>query len=310
MGRVILNAIGETFEADSRVLNTLKRLFIYPGELSAEFERNRRASYLTPVRLYLFTSILYFFVLSTVVGLPGPPPNVDVDGASMGVSPAESAEELDEEVENLVFSDEELDNLREVFRPHLTPRLQNGLETILRKDDGNPSRGMFLNITGWMTEELLQDSINQRVLRYSILVLESPPRAMDSFVQNLPFGMFALLPWSALLTFLLEFRKHKRFVHHVIFSIHTSALGFVWFSLLMVVDVLTMPLSESLEWIGSTITLIMLVYLAWYYIRSWRTFFGTSIGWTLSKLLVYGLLYSVMILPALALVFVLTLTSL
>lgn len=54
----------EAFEMDSRFLQTLKLLLFKPGSLTTEFSRNRRASYMSPIRLYLFTSFLFALVLS------------------------------------------------------------------------------------------------------------------------------------------------------------------------------------------------------------------------------------------------------
>ncbi len=67
---VIGEMLAETFETDSRLLVTARVLFTRPGFLSAEFSRNRRARYLSPFRLYLFTSIVFFFVLSFTIELP------------------------------------------------------------------------------------------------------------------------------------------------------------------------------------------------------------------------------------------------
>ena len=58
----------EMFELDSRLFRTLKSLLFRPGHLSSEFSRNRRAAYMSPVRLYLFTSFLFFLVLSISAG--------------------------------------------------------------------------------------------------------------------------------------------------------------------------------------------------------------------------------------------------
>ena len=63
-------------------MRTLRYMFVRPGFLALEFSRNHRADYITPIRLYLFSSILCFFVLSTQTDLkPGfnlrnPPPKV------------------------------------------------------------------------------------------------------------------------------------------------------------------------------------------------------------------------------------------
>ena len=72
---IVGQVLSETFEFDSRLLKTLPKLLLRPGFLSTEFSRNRRASYLSPFRLYLFTSIVFFFVLSLSIDLPeGPGP--------------------------------------------------------------------------------------------------------------------------------------------------------------------------------------------------------------------------------------------
>jgi len=54
----------EAFEMDSRFFQTLKLLLFKPGSLTSEFSRNRRARYMSPIRLYLFTSFLFVLVLS------------------------------------------------------------------------------------------------------------------------------------------------------------------------------------------------------------------------------------------------------
>lgn len=76
----------DSFEVDSRLLQTLKLLFFKPGTLSREFCRNRRARYMSPVRLYLFSSFLFFLVVSVKIpdslGLGGDNLEVVVDGRS------------------------------------------------------------------------------------------------------------------------------------------------------------------------------------------------------------------------------------
>ena len=72
---VVAEALAETFETDSRLFRTLGVLFMRPGFLSREFSENRRARYLSPFRLYLFTSIAFFFVLSLSIDLPDEPPD-------------------------------------------------------------------------------------------------------------------------------------------------------------------------------------------------------------------------------------------
>ena len=65
---VVYEFFREMFELDSRLFRTLRSLLFRPGHLSSEFSRNRRAAYMSPVRLYLFTSFLFFLVLSISAG--------------------------------------------------------------------------------------------------------------------------------------------------------------------------------------------------------------------------------------------------
>ena len=65
---VVYEFVREMFELDSRLFRTLKFLFFKPGRLSSEFSHNRRAAYMSPVRLYLFASFLFFLVLSITAG--------------------------------------------------------------------------------------------------------------------------------------------------------------------------------------------------------------------------------------------------
>jgi len=64
---VLGELVRESFEFDARLAQTLKLLLFKPGSLSTEFSRNRRARYMTPVRLYLFTSVIFFLTMSLVM---------------------------------------------------------------------------------------------------------------------------------------------------------------------------------------------------------------------------------------------------
>lgn len=62
--KVIGDFFKEMFDVDSRVFTTLSTLFFRPGKLSIQFRDNKRASYVTPIRLYLFSSLVFFFLVA------------------------------------------------------------------------------------------------------------------------------------------------------------------------------------------------------------------------------------------------------
>jgi len=61
---IINEAFDDIFGGDSKTGRTLAKLFFRPGFLTTEYFAGRRARYIQPLRLYLITSILFFFFLS------------------------------------------------------------------------------------------------------------------------------------------------------------------------------------------------------------------------------------------------------
>ena len=79
--------IQEAFEVDGRITQSLYLLFLKPGALSTAFSNNQRASFISPIRLYLFTSILFFFVAA----LEAP----DIRNSDFTIDPPEEVTEID-----------------------------------------------------------------------------------------------------------------------------------------------------------------------------------------------------------------------
>jgi len=52
------------FNLDSKFIQTLKVLLLFPGRLTREILQGKRTKYVTPIRLYLLISLVYFFVIS------------------------------------------------------------------------------------------------------------------------------------------------------------------------------------------------------------------------------------------------------
>ena len=63
--------IGDFFDTvlniDSRVLRTMWPLLVRPGYLTLEYFAGRRVRYVTPMRLYLFLSIVAFFAMQSSI---------------------------------------------------------------------------------------------------------------------------------------------------------------------------------------------------------------------------------------------------
>ncbi|HJY11870.1 MAG TPA: DUF3667 domain-containing protein [Flavobacterium sp.] len=61
-GSIVAHFLADIFHFDGKFFATTKYLFVRPGFLSTEYAAGRRTSYFHPIRMYLFSSALFFFV--------------------------------------------------------------------------------------------------------------------------------------------------------------------------------------------------------------------------------------------------------
>jgi len=64
-----IDAVSEFSGWDGRLLNTLRTLLLRPGLLTHEFLEGRRARYISPLRLYLSASVIYFLLAAAAPDL-------------------------------------------------------------------------------------------------------------------------------------------------------------------------------------------------------------------------------------------------
>jgi len=61
---LVHEGVHELAHVDGKILQTLRLLLLKPGELTAEFFRGRRIRYISPLRLYLTCSLLFFALVA------------------------------------------------------------------------------------------------------------------------------------------------------------------------------------------------------------------------------------------------------
>ena len=64
MRKLLRQAIADITDLDSRLLKSIRALVLRPGFLTREFFDGRRQAYLSPVKLYVLFSVVYFIVFS------------------------------------------------------------------------------------------------------------------------------------------------------------------------------------------------------------------------------------------------------
>ena len=203
----------ETFEVDSRIFRTLRLLLLKPGSLTREFSRNRRVSFVSPVRLYIVASVAFFFILS-LVG--------DFDQFVM-MGPSEADQEL-------VASEAPTDESVEAFRSSLPPDKRRKVDDILARAEDDVGRRTILDAaSGGSLDERIW--IERFVLSGMVDILHDPAVIPQRFLGNMPIAMFFVLPFLALALAVLYFRRKRFYVEHLVFAIHVQTFAFVIYTL-------------------------------------------------------------------------------
>jgi hypothetical protein len=65
-GHLMLEFLETWLHFDTKSFRTFMVMFLYPGQLTVDFLDGKRARYVPPFRLYIFLSVIYFFLLATV----------------------------------------------------------------------------------------------------------------------------------------------------------------------------------------------------------------------------------------------------
>lgn len=271
--------VRETFEVDSRLFRTLALLMFRPGSLTREFSRNRRAGFVSPVRLYIFASFLFFLLLSLMGNLG------DELQLSMG----------DEDVDMSLTEEDQADAGAQLpteddlaaFRAALPPEQRRKADDILARPEGNSRQALLALARAGNLEE------RHWTLRFFVLALidivHDPSIMPRRFLANMPIAMFCLLPFLGLILAVFHFRKKRFYVEHLVFAIHVQTFTFLIYAV-----ALLLPESGPGWWIRVSCLLVSYPY----FVVALRRYYEN--GWVLSVVKSVGVyvLYSMALIPA------------
>lgn len=273
--RVCAEVLAEAFDLHGRMLRTLVPLLFRPGHLSCEFSNGRRAAYVSPGRLYLFVSVVFFFVLSVFGDT-----RIDANDLSEARESAVNDPELRRNLERMPEKDRE--RIRTLLESH-------GV-------DPEPLLGPTGTHSGAATDPDV-DSPAAAVLRDATLTfLENPETLFHDLIGNLPIGMFVMLPLFGLL--LKAFYPRRFYAEHLVFALHLHAFLFLAFTLI----VLTPEAPPAWGWLDAAVNTACAAYV----FLALRHFYRQSVGVTLAKGIVLSALYFVALSVGILAVFVVT----
>lgn len=287
---------------DSRFVRTLKPLLFRPGRLTRDYLDGKRFRYVPPLRLYIFSSIAFFFLMATLANDSFQVGSDIDDNAVVGIHID------DEEQEEL------LDKLEQVD-PQAAEEVNQALAEArgAENDQGHEEDSFNFNGEDWDRESnpliipMMPDWINEWI---NDEIEESPQKGreieknpdlmVDKMFDLLPVAMFVLLPVVALLLKFWYLFARKYYIEHLIFSLHSHSFLFVAIMILVLAGAFAgwrEPMEDGPLTMANTLfdTLVG-IWIPVYMLLSLKRVYQQGWGLTLAKFACISISYFVLLL--------------
>ncbi len=250
----------DSVNIDSRILKTIVPFIIKPGYLAKEYLEGKRKRFTSPIRLYLLTSILFFFLaqISSNKAIRNNENSnfiVSTDTIDGVVMDEASAIELLKE-DTLVFSEDDIaggkSGIRKARREHQFK--QALLKAFTEKD-------FFL----------------------------------QSLYKNISYILFILMPAFALILKLLYIRRRRLYIEHLIFSLNMHSFSLLLFSLIVTLSLIFTSASGGFVWLILILPLYYTLGMKRFYMQGW----GKTIAKEIILTFIYLILVSISLLTVL-----------
>lgn len=249
------NTISNYFSVDARFFKSFIPLMIKPGHLPKQFISGRRLMYLHPAQMYLFISIVFFFLFSFVsrkqVESLDNAIKKDIEQshfhrdsikkASRDIPTAQySVESVLDNEDHLSTTDQRqvraIDSVKGVERSSSSSifnRKINEMEIDSMIIAGASDEELYKKMGMRADDGYLTKRMYKQILKF--FKTKSGGSILQAFLDSIPLAMFILLPIFAFILKLFYFRK-GRFVHHLVFSFYFFAFLFSVFTLLVIAN--------------------------------------------------------------------------
>ncbi|HEX5169726.1 MAG TPA: DUF3667 domain-containing protein [Cyclobacteriaceae bacterium] len=281
LGDLIVNFIGSFTSFESKFFLTLRFLLLKPGLMITDYNGGKRERYYHPARMYVFLSFIFFLLFSL-----GPDKEVAVvtrNGIPL------SSEEEKKYLDSLQIAIDTIEwaKLGSSMEP-TTLQEYDSIENAKVKDDRDGTIERFFQRRSIQLKQKYGGDYRAMMKGFS-----------KSFSDNTPKMIFLLLPIFALILLVIYFRHDIYYSEHLVFTIF-----FYDFLFLMGSFMILFSFTDWLSWMNYVIPLFILFYLY----KAMRKVYKQSRGKTILKFTLLFMMFSCVLLVALAINAVITLS--
>jgi hypothetical protein len=272
-GSLVLHFFYDITHFDGKFFHSLKYLLFKPGFLSKEYINGRRASHLNPVRMYVFTSAIFFLIFFMIVN----PKNLVKQNRKNPLdnkARQEMIEELEKEYKksgaDTIIVLKKIERLKDYALP-VSDAVLEGLEKSNDSSKGLKTFEEYDSMQGTLSPAERDNWFLRRVAKkftYNKELQENPMETVSQwteiFLHKLPYLLFISLPLFALILKLLYVRRRQfYYVDHAIFAIHHYVFSFI---VLLSIFLLAAARNPSFEWLTTIIVALCIVWPVHLYI--------------------------------------------
>jgi len=269
IGVLFYNTISNYFSFDARFLKSFVPLMFRPGYLAKKFLQGKRLMYLHPAQMYLFISVIFFFIISFSTR-----------------EWVKKADEINEKVVKSELKEKDSDAMQPALDSVQVEKLMKPLkdnqniiglkdsdlklaDSIIKSEASKPKNTR----TTWDFDKEKVDSLvaagADNEIIYKEMGMSDDPGFLEkrlyarmlnlvkgqgagsivqAFFDSIPISMFFLLPFFALILKIFYYNK-GRYVHHLVFSFYFFSFLFTVFSILFGVNYLFENIPSWITWL-------------------------------------------------------------
>ena len=289
---------------DGSFFSTLKVLIFKPGFLSKEYIKGKRKTYLHPIRMYVFTSAVFFLVFFSLFNVKELDVEVITDNSELKMA-AELKKAKTKEDSLMIFKAKEFIGLNDSLNKKAKTDSSTKVIGKLGSDSFKISIGGTDNYNSVKAYDSVQKALPVKerddwllkLIYRKVVGINEKYKGRESklmadiankFLHSFPYLLFVSLPLYALFLKLIYLRR-KQFYYadHGIFLIHLYIFTFLFMLLFFGLD----KLENKIGWsgIGTAKTILILTGL-FYTLKAIRNFYQQRWSKTITKFILFNFL--------------------
>lgn len=268
---------------DGKFFKTAGTLIMRPGFLPLEYMNGKRARYLHPIRMYLFTSFIFFLIFYSI--------------SRPVVSPERRApaSALDLELGDVLFKPRDtLATFSLSGREYSSVAEYDSIQKTLPRQERD----------GWFSSKMIRSNIERRNT-YSGRGDAMTQSVMNNFMHSFPYLLFVSLPICAFFLKLLYIRdKNQLYSGHAIFLVYLYIFNFICLLISFGFDKVNSAF--HLGWVRY-LKFALFLYIGVYTLIAFKVYYAQGWGKTLFKFIAWNILAFITILALFVIFFLFSL---